>query len=280
LIWECSASRACECSDISPNNDVIWDSPVDKKLWYRLVEGYTTRHLTFNGDRLLAFSGIASRFSKLSSWTYVAGLWREDIEYDLCWRVNSKAQQKILQRSDDYIAPSWSWASCSVPVSYQAVQSLQWLNSGNPNGSKITVLSADDRHLRIVASMIEVKAYGSPTENGEIELKLAGLSENYDWVTHLQCLSDCGMEPAELQTLESTSSRTQVSTQSEFDKLTRGNGSVFLMPIVRLASGVFVLIITRFKEDPETYIRVGCTTVDDGIWTQFSSQNTREIVLR
>lgn len=244
------------------------------------MEGYTTRHLTFNGDRLLAFSGIASRFSKLSSWTYVAGLWREDIEYDLCWRVNSKAQQKILQRSDDYIAPSWSWASCSVPVSYQAVQSLQWLNSGNPNGSKITVLSADDRHLRIVASMIEVKAYGSPTENGEIELKLAGLSENYDWVTHLQCLSDCGMEPAELQTLESTSSRTQVSTQSEFDKLTRGNGSVFLMPIVRLASGVFVLIITRFKEDPETYIRVGCTTVDDGIWTQFSSQNTREIVLR
>jgi len=53
--------------------------------WYRLLENYTARELTNASDILPALSGLASNFSKVYNLQFVAGLWKEDLQFGLLW---------------------------------------------------------------------------------------------------------------------------------------------------------------------------------------------------
>ncbi|KKY18793.1 putative heterokaryon incompatibility [Phaeomoniella chlamydospora] len=84
--------------------------------WYRLVENYSTKTLTFVGDRLPALAGLANRFhNPLVTGDYLAGLWTSDIVGGLMWytkepRVDCK----------EYVAPTWSWASTMTSIKYDS----------------------------------------------------------------------------------------------------------------------------------------------------------------
>jgi hypothetical protein len=80
--------------------------------WYRLVTQYSRRALTNPKDQLPAIAGIAAAIQKLSQYTYLAGLWKEDLR-GLLW---SREFKKPV-RSSPYLAPSWSWAASSSPIS-------------------------------------------------------------------------------------------------------------------------------------------------------------------
>ncbi|KAF2839465.1 HET-domain-containing protein, partial [Patellaria atrata CBS 101060] len=54
-------------------------------VWYDIVEKYQTRSLTFITDKLPALSGLAGLLHKRYRCTYLAGLWREDLQVGLCW---------------------------------------------------------------------------------------------------------------------------------------------------------------------------------------------------
>jgi hypothetical protein len=92
----------------SPSEDP-YDVRVD---WERLLFRYTMCGLTFETDRLIALSGIASEVHKRAKCDYVAGLWSTQLPLGLLWRIISHKSP----RSGIYVAPSWSWASVQGQV--------------------------------------------------------------------------------------------------------------------------------------------------------------------
>ncbi|PVI02269.1 HET-domain-containing protein, partial [Periconia macrospinosa] len=76
--------------------------------WYRIVEDFTSRNLTYEEDRLPAIAGIAKRFGETANDSYHAGLWRRDMVLGLLWHATG-GSPIITNKSAR--APSWSWAS-------------------------------------------------------------------------------------------------------------------------------------------------------------------------
>ncbi|KAI0880893.1 HET-domain-containing protein [Annulohypoxylon maeteangense] len=88
---------------------VLWSSP-----WYSVLSEYFTRSLSYNQDKLPAISALARTFSHMyPGQRYLAGLWDSDIESGLLWTPNviEDAHIYLQKRKDEYIAPTWSWAS-------------------------------------------------------------------------------------------------------------------------------------------------------------------------
>ena len=83
--------------------------------WYSLLNEYTQRSLGVQSDRLPAIGGIAAEISRVTGFTYVAGLWRENLVHDLMWTCQAK---EWTVRLAAFPGPTWSWASADCPVSY------------------------------------------------------------------------------------------------------------------------------------------------------------------
>ncbi|KAK9779972.1 putative Heterokaryon incompatibility domain-containing protein [Seiridium cardinale] len=88
------------------------ETPIDQsgihELWYYLVGQYGSRKLTRITDRLPAMSGLAKRFATRIDAQYLAGIWGDELIEGIAWQ--SLGSRKPAAR-DQYIAPSWSWAS-------------------------------------------------------------------------------------------------------------------------------------------------------------------------
>jgi len=81
-----------------------------KNLWYRLLWAYGPRKFTKATDKFPALSGLARLFEQKFQSKYVAGLWSTDMINGLAWQgLGDECPQAVLP--DQYIAPSWSWAS-------------------------------------------------------------------------------------------------------------------------------------------------------------------------
>ncbi|KAI1757158.1 heterokaryon incompatibility protein-domain-containing protein [Xylaria castorea] len=80
--------------------------------WYSVIEEYSTKNLTFATDQLRALSGLADLFREVHHATYVAGLWREDLQLGLAWYVASNDARPVNEAGDQ--KPSWSWASVGL----------------------------------------------------------------------------------------------------------------------------------------------------------------------
>ncbi|KAF2838075.1 HET-domain-containing protein [Patellaria atrata CBS 101060] len=81
--------------------------------WREIVGHYCARNITVASDVLPALSGLADDFSRLTGDAYYAGLWKSDIIRGLNWNRNPTSRKKHERRKtlEEYIAPSWSWAS-------------------------------------------------------------------------------------------------------------------------------------------------------------------------
>ena len=79
------------------------NSPED---YYLLVCEYMSRNISHETDRLVAWSAIAREVAQRTSWTYIAGLWVEDIYRALLWSYEGYGRG-----FDSYVAPTWSWGS-------------------------------------------------------------------------------------------------------------------------------------------------------------------------
>lgn len=79
--------------------------------WDALIEKYSRCDLTFESDKLVAFSGLAQRTLRqldLGPSDYLAGLWKPNIAQGLLWRV---AIYDPRRRAVAGRGPSWSWSS-------------------------------------------------------------------------------------------------------------------------------------------------------------------------
>ncbi|KAF7910487.1 uncharacterized protein EAE98_012019 [Botrytis deweyae] len=58
--------------------------------WYEAVSCFTVRNLTYNTDKLPALAGIATQMHNIHKYDYLAGLWKQDLDYGLLWYVASQ----------------------------------------------------------------------------------------------------------------------------------------------------------------------------------------------
>ncbi|KAF9871032.1 heterokaryon incompatibility protein [Colletotrichum karsti] len=85
-------------------------------MWQSTVEHYTRRKLTVGTDRLTALSGVVRIMQSALKTRYIAGHWWDrDFLCSLCWMPvrNEETEGRL---TDDYVAPSWSWAAHNGPV--------------------------------------------------------------------------------------------------------------------------------------------------------------------
>ncbi|KAI1658608.1 HET-domain-containing protein [Daldinia decipiens] len=84
-------------------------------FWLTIIENYSSRQLTKPTDTLPALSGLAREFHRATGDTYVAGLWKMDLIQGLTWTRASLIPSGHVEDEptslDQYLAPSWSWAS-------------------------------------------------------------------------------------------------------------------------------------------------------------------------
>lgn len=89
-------------------------------IWYRFVERYSRKNITYFTDKLPAFSGIAA--SKLKG-EYLAGILRDDLWAGLIWcRDEIVYNTNAIARYNVYVAPSWSWASLQGAIKFPYIE--------------------------------------------------------------------------------------------------------------------------------------------------------------
>jgi hypothetical protein len=87
-------------------SDPIW------ARWQEMINEYTRCDLSFpDKDLFIALAGIAEKFGEHYDHQYVAGSFRQHLPFDLLW-------QNKGERSEEWRAPSWSWASIDGQVQF------------------------------------------------------------------------------------------------------------------------------------------------------------------
>lgn len=84
------------------------DDPL-MEFWKSAVRKYTTCALTNGKDKLIAIWGIAKLVRDGVGVEYGMGLWEQNLEDQLAWRVAQCSLKKRPAHSENF--PTWSWAS-------------------------------------------------------------------------------------------------------------------------------------------------------------------------
>ncbi|KAH7071406.1 heterokaryon incompatibility protein-domain-containing protein [Paraphoma chrysanthemicola] len=128
VFWECYQKVACEMfPDEFPHSLAYSDyyfqkQPVSISMWSWIAQRYSSCNLTRTEDKLVAISGFAREIQSQTRDQYVAGMWRKDLEFQLCWET--LVGQKC-QRITPYRAPTWSWASLNCRISIQIAKRFE-----------------------------------------------------------------------------------------------------------------------------------------------------------
>jgi hypothetical protein len=83
--------------------------------WYKLVELYTLRKLTFVEDRFPAIWSLAKMFQEANVDRYIAGLWEKDLLRGLVFTRETEDKSTLGANGT---SPSWSWASMEGQVKF------------------------------------------------------------------------------------------------------------------------------------------------------------------
>ncbi|KAL2074692.1 hypothetical protein VTL71DRAFT_8471 [Oculimacula yallundae] len=136
LFWECREGQASESIPSGYDKERVMASSFSRtelststeiwlaiKFWVEILTAYSICRLTETKDALVAISGLALATATLNPvlGDYVAGLFRNEIEYQLCWQNKYSDPRWTTSRPKVYRAPTWSWASVDGPKYFGAV---------------------------------------------------------------------------------------------------------------------------------------------------------------
>lgn len=137
-----------------------------RRLWYDLLSSYTYRQLQFESDTLVAISGVVERLGRLfrsfgADSEYMAGFWKDDLAYGLCWEQEDSLRAKakrINNRPKSTSWPSWSWCSINRPVT--------WLDANEMLVPLVDVISFDEsaQHRSSLETLLVVRSWVFPFE--------------------------------------------------------------------------------------------------------------------
>lgn len=93
---------------LRPSSPAKAEDDIDIVLteYYKLVQDYSHRQLSFGPDKLPALAGIVQRLHRVIGVDYLAGLWSKDLHRGLSWRAEGMSSRHVKPSR----APSWSWA--------------------------------------------------------------------------------------------------------------------------------------------------------------------------
>ncbi|KAK4183263.1 heterokaryon incompatibility protein-domain-containing protein [Podospora australis] len=134
LVWECNELTASErypkglrkglipaprflrnrLDDLLQSKEELLPGQELYHAWKPIVSAYSACGLTKTSDKLIALHGVASRVQEILGGNYAAGLFSDNIESQLLWKV---LDNKTSTLPEEHVAPSWSWASIVGPVS-------------------------------------------------------------------------------------------------------------------------------------------------------------------
>lgn len=131
VVFECRQCIECQCKYDS-NHTRFEENPIfrdpenyvwrNHDAWFEVVSEYSRKHLTYSKDMLPALSGVAQRFGNMHRENqYIAGLWGNDLKYNLIWEradvelASQSTSRGIARRPQEYLAPTFSWASTIGP---------------------------------------------------------------------------------------------------------------------------------------------------------------------
>ncbi|KAH7360306.1 heterokaryon incompatibility protein-domain-containing protein [Rhexocercosporidium sp. MPI-PUGE-AT-0058] len=111
--------------------------------WYHsIIPEFCRRQLSHEDDKLPAIAGIAKVFHQRLAYTYIAGLWLEDIENGLCWRVDWQ-ERMVNTKLSDFRAPTWAWPSVDGIIDWLILD----------KGSAVTYrVKVEDHHIQLTGT--------------------------------------------------------------------------------------------------------------------------------
>jgi hypothetical protein len=201
--WECRTKIASEfLPDGFPNQLV---SPLVRRqgnfewFWPQIVQLYSAANLTFGKDKLPALSGIARLGHSETGDEYLAGLWRRQIEEQLCWRLwNSKSSAK----RPPWRAPTWSWASVDGGVGWRPTQEniletkhahvldASTTKEHDPFGQVTSGVIRLACSTMAVGHLIETKKSDEPKDDGRTIIALHFGDEEREYSIQIDCLDE------------------------------------------------------------------------------------------
>ncbi|KAF7920981.1 hypothetical protein EAE99_007833 [Botrytis elliptica] len=114
VFWECHTKFVSESSPFDFGGmESRQKETLSIGMWNKIVMDYSGRHLTYEADRLIALAGIAAKIQQKTKDEYVAGMWCNNLIWQLCWDVS---RHYVGRRSSPRRAPTWSWASVAAPI--------------------------------------------------------------------------------------------------------------------------------------------------------------------
>jgi hypothetical protein len=112
--WRCKVTVACECQyEYQYEHQLEHEATLEN--WHTWVGEYSNRDLTYDTDRLPAIASVASRLHATLQTNYLAGLWEEELPFNLGWwngeSTDVPSMSPLIGSAMDNGVPSWSWAS-------------------------------------------------------------------------------------------------------------------------------------------------------------------------
>jgi len=147
------------------------DESLRDSLWNRVVEQYTSTELTYESDRWLAVSGLATRYMERTGQTFVAGLRWDHLLEDMTWWSHSPAGK--LSNG----APTWSWLSCRSGVGTRIVK---------PDELLATLVALPDKQMSNCTWHVMYEASDLPGQSTKPKcypLKISGHVRSFRYVS-------------------------------------------------------------------------------------------------
>jgi Heterokaryon incompatibility protein (HET) len=192
MYWQCRTRITSEdgiINDDSVHGDVQrifgwtpheFDS-LERKLtfWWRCVESYSSRHLTYAKDKTAAIAGLVRYYQDRTGDAPLLGLWKETMWYDLHWKPEGSGRRPRLPspwRLPKF--PSWSWLSSKIRLyndyeGWDGINTLRVIECGVKwTGQPFTSELVSSRLL--VSNLVKVPPadmiYNDPSEHGYPDL--------------------------------------------------------------------------------------------------------------
>jgi hypothetical protein len=182
LFWECQ--QMC-CSEVFPKGLPATTGPpsanenvefFSKKLhhqrhgnWHQLVKMYSSKRLTYSGDKLHALNGLAKQYmtrNRLQASDYLVGMWKPQFPHSLLWRADSG------KRPTKYRAPTWTWASIEGEVRYPEP-------SKTTQETCIEIIEIDMQYKQPVSTTTVSPTSTPPTPSPSPETTTVGVGDNF-----------------------------------------------------------------------------------------------------
>lgn len=124
------------------------------EAWRYVVMVYTGRLLTDPKDRILAISGLAERFNRRLQDTYLAGLWKCALPWQLLWFANNA---ELNTRPTEFQGPSWSWTAVKGLINFYSEAEPKSISSIGVVNIEIVLSESSAPYGAVKSGILSVK---------------------------------------------------------------------------------------------------------------------------